>query len=191
MQIVAKQQDKELKEQFSVDVSLYKPHILVFEDETGTDCRDELRRYGYSLRGRPPRSCRFSVQEEQISVITAMNENGIPAMKFCQRHRQRWWISWLCWERPFANTYTFWWNKSQQYCDIRQLFSPPCSRGRINDHWDWCTCPIPTPVLARYESNWGVLLKGQVTAKEHGNNISRWSWNSHFSRIFMHHFRGL
>ena len=89
MQIVAKQQDKELKEQFSVDVSLYKPHILVFEDETGTDCRDELRRYGYSLRGRPPRSCRFSVQEEQISVITAMNENGIPAMKFCQRHRQR------------------------------------------------------------------------------------------------------
>ena len=38
MQIVAKQQDKELHEQFAIDVSLYQPHMLVFEDETGSDC---------------------------------------------------------------------------------------------------------------------------------------------------------
>ena len=40
MQIVAKQQDKELHEQFAIDVSLYRPHMLVFVDETGSDCWD-------------------------------------------------------------------------------------------------------------------------------------------------------
>lgn len=39
MQVVAKQQDRELCEQFAIDVSMYmyKPHKLVFVDETGSD----------------------------------------------------------------------------------------------------------------------------------------------------------
>ena len=59
MQIVAKQQDKELHEQFAIDVSLYQPHMLVFMDETGSDCRDSMRKYEYGLRGKPPRSCKL------------------------------------------------------------------------------------------------------------------------------------
>lgn len=82
MQIVARQQDRQLREQFADDVSLYKSHMLVFVDETGSDCRDSLRKYGYSMRGRPPRSHNFLVRGERISVITAMNEDGITAMKF-------------------------------------------------------------------------------------------------------------
>ena len=81
MQIVAKQQDKELREQFAIDVSLYQPHMLVFVDETGSDCRDAMRKYGYGLRGNPPRSCKLLVRGERVSVITAMNEEGILAMK--------------------------------------------------------------------------------------------------------------
>ena len=50
MQIVAKQQDNELREQFAVDVSLYERHMLVLVDETGSDCRDALRKCGYSQR---------------------------------------------------------------------------------------------------------------------------------------------
>ena len=80
MQIVAKQQDKELHEQFAIGVSLYQPHMLVFVDETGSDCRDAMK-YGYGLRGKPPRSCKHLVRGERVSVITAMNEEGILAMK--------------------------------------------------------------------------------------------------------------
>ena len=61
MQIVASQRDKELREQFALDVSLYKAHMLVFVDETGADCRDTLRKYGYCLRGKPPKSCTLLV----------------------------------------------------------------------------------------------------------------------------------
>ena len=87
MQIVAKQQDKELREQFAIDVSLYQPHMLVFVDETGSDCRDAMRKHGYGLRGKPPRSCKLLVRGERIYMITAMNEEGILAMKvrgYCQ-----------------------------------------------------------------------------------------------------------
>lgn len=81
MQIVAKQQDRDLREKFATDVSLYKPHMLVFVDETGSDCRDATRKYGYSLRGRPLRSTRLLVRGERISAIAAMNDEGISAMR--------------------------------------------------------------------------------------------------------------
>ena len=66
MQIVAKQQAKELREQFAVDVSLYECHMLVLVDETGSDCRDALRKYGYSQRGKPQRSYSFLARGERI-----------------------------------------------------------------------------------------------------------------------------
>ena len=72
MQIVAAQQDKELCEQFAIDVSTYEPHMLVFVDETGSDCWNTMRRYGYGLRGKPPCSCKLLVRGERISVISAM-----------------------------------------------------------------------------------------------------------------------
>ena len=56
---MAKQRNKELRDMFAIDVSLYKSHQLIFVDETGSDCRDAVRKYGYDLRGKPPRSCKF------------------------------------------------------------------------------------------------------------------------------------
>ena len=52
--------------------------MLVFVDETRTDGRDSLRRYGYSLRGKTPRSCKVLVRGERISVIGIMTSTGIP-----------------------------------------------------------------------------------------------------------------
>ena len=84
MQIVAKQQDKEvyvnnLLLMYPCISPTYK-HMLVFVDETGSDA---MRKYGYigGLRGKPPRSCELLVRGERVSVITAMNEEGILAMK--------------------------------------------------------------------------------------------------------------
>ena len=64
MQIVAKQRDEVLRGQFSIDVSLYKPDMLIFIDESGSDRRDRLRRYGYSIRGKPQRSLKLLVRGE-------------------------------------------------------------------------------------------------------------------------------
>lgn len=77
MQIIAKQRDEQLRSGFRDDVSLYEPHMLVFIDETGTDRRDSIRRYGYSLRGKPSKSCKMLIRGERISVIGIMTVNGV------------------------------------------------------------------------------------------------------------------
>ena len=81
MQFVAKQCDKELHDTFTIDVSLYKSHQLVFVDETGNDCRDAVRKYGYGLQGRHLRSCKLLIQGKRINAITAMNQEGILALR--------------------------------------------------------------------------------------------------------------
>ena len=63
MRVIAKQRDEKLRKDFLVDISLYKPHMLVFIDETGTDRRDSIRKYGYSIRGKTPQSRRCSLGE--------------------------------------------------------------------------------------------------------------------------------
>lgn len=42
-----------LRFQFMFDMSIIPTEMLVFLDESGSDRRDALRRYGYSLRGIP------------------------------------------------------------------------------------------------------------------------------------------
>ena len=53
LQLCALQRSEVLRQQFIVDVSVYTPDMLVFIDETGTDRRNTVRNYGYSLRGKP------------------------------------------------------------------------------------------------------------------------------------------
>ena len=81
MQIVAKQCDDDLREQFFIDVSLYKPEIVIFIDESGSDNRDTLRKYGYSIRGKPPRSLKLLVRGERVSVIAAMSNDGVETLR--------------------------------------------------------------------------------------------------------------
>ena len=81
MQLIAMQRDDDLRAQFSIDVSLFKPEMLIFIDETGSDCRDRLRRYGYSIRGKPPKSIKLLVRGERISVIAAMSSEGVETLK--------------------------------------------------------------------------------------------------------------
>ena len=81
MQMVASQRDQQLRQQFAIDVSLYEANMLVFVDETGVDRRDSLRKYGYSIRGKPQQSRQCFTRGERISVIAAMNTKGILALK--------------------------------------------------------------------------------------------------------------
>ena len=79
--MVAKQRDDDLREQFVADVSLYKPEMLIFIDESGSDNRDTLRKYGYSIRGKPPRSLKLLVRGECLSVIAAMSNDGVETLR--------------------------------------------------------------------------------------------------------------
>lgn len=47
-----------------MDVSVYTTDMLVFIDETGTDRRNTVRNYGYSLRGKPLKNPTLFVRGE-------------------------------------------------------------------------------------------------------------------------------
>ena len=51
--------------------------MLVFVDETGTDKRDSLRKYGYSVRGKPITSHKLTCRGQRVSAIVAMMTAGI------------------------------------------------------------------------------------------------------------------
>ena len=61
----------------TVDVRLYDPSMLVFADETGTDMRDNLRKYGYNARGKPIVLHKLALRGQCVSAIVAMTSAGI------------------------------------------------------------------------------------------------------------------
>ncbi len=77
MVLVAKQRDEYLRTTFTIDVSVYQPEMLVFLDETGADRRNTIRKYGYSLRGRPARSHELLIRGEHVSAIALMSVQGL------------------------------------------------------------------------------------------------------------------
>ena len=77
MKLVAKQVDESLRAQFIIDVSLLEPDMFIFVDETGADRRDTLRKYGYSLRGKPVRSQKLTFRGERLSTLGAMSTSGV------------------------------------------------------------------------------------------------------------------
>ncbi len=46
----ALQRSQELRSQYLSEISVYEPQTLVFVDETGTDKKNALRRFGYAQR---------------------------------------------------------------------------------------------------------------------------------------------
>ena len=58
-------------------------NYIVFVDETRTDCQDTIRKYGYRLRGRPPKLCKFLIRGERINAFTAMimSQEGILVLR--------------------------------------------------------------------------------------------------------------
>ena len=68
----ALQQSGQLRETFLSEISVYEPHMLVFVDETGSDRRTALRRYGYSLKGKPATVDTPLVRGRRYSAIAAM-----------------------------------------------------------------------------------------------------------------------
>ena len=76
----ALQRDDALCEQYRADVSLYQRETLLFLDEMGANGRDALRKYGYSLRGKPLKAPKLLARGQHISCIVAMSIRGIEAL---------------------------------------------------------------------------------------------------------------
>lgn len=77
MIIRASQQDEFERQKFIYDVSLLSSRMLIFVDETGADNRNCIRKYGYSLRGKPPQTHQLLIRGERVSAITCMSSAGI------------------------------------------------------------------------------------------------------------------
>ena len=75
MTITAKQRSDALRATFLMDMTIYKKHpeFFVFIDETGTDRRDSMRRFGYGLRGKPPVSQKILFRGQRVSTIAAIS----------------------------------------------------------------------------------------------------------------------
>ena len=77
MQLIAFQRDEALRLTYATEVSIYKADMFIFLDETGTDRRNAIRKYAYSLRGKPARSHKLLVRGERVSAIALMSCSGI------------------------------------------------------------------------------------------------------------------
>ena len=81
LKVTALQQDVSLRQQFTSEVPVYSPEMLVFIDETGTDRRNLVRKYGYSMRGKPLRNHSFFVRGECVSAIACISMAGLLDVK--------------------------------------------------------------------------------------------------------------
>ena len=77
MYIAATQQDQMLRALFVSEVESYKANMFVFLDETGTDRRDAIRKYGYGWRGKPIVAHKLLVRGQHLSTIAFMSTAGL------------------------------------------------------------------------------------------------------------------
>jgi len=77
MKYAALQRDEQLCSRFVMDVSIYNLDMLIFLDESGVYKRASQRKYGYSLRGKPPVCHKMVIRDERVSLIAFMSMAGV------------------------------------------------------------------------------------------------------------------
>ena len=77
----ALQQDELRRQQYASDVSLLSREMFIFIDETGAEIKNLIRRYGYSLRGKPIQSQKWVLRGEQVSAIACLSVAGLLDVK--------------------------------------------------------------------------------------------------------------
>lgn len=77
LRYIALQRDDYLRQKFVLDVPVYEPHMLIFLYETGADRRNILRKYGYSMRGKPAQKHAWFVRGERVSGIAIISVSGL------------------------------------------------------------------------------------------------------------------
>ena len=70
MQQIAIQRSEILLNQFKAEISMFDPDMLIWVDETGSNRRDTIRTYGYSLQGMRAVSHVLRVSESRINALS-------------------------------------------------------------------------------------------------------------------------
>ena len=55
-------------------------YMFVWVDETGSDARDHIRRFGYAFRGMTPQSHRLLARGKWVNAIAALSSSGVVAV---------------------------------------------------------------------------------------------------------------
>ena len=76
---VAIQRSVEYRGAFMANLLQYPHDFLVWMDETGSDRRDQLRKFGYAIRGQPAICKQLVSRGTRISAIVAMSSDGVEA----------------------------------------------------------------------------------------------------------------
>ena len=74
---IAVQRSDERRLEFQEDIVYFNADMLVWTDECGSDRRNEVRKYGYNLRGMTPVSYNFINRGKRFSAIPVLTTRGI------------------------------------------------------------------------------------------------------------------
>jgi len=77
MKLTAIQRSEVKRAEYISDIQELKPEMLVFIDETGSDRRNSIRKYGYGLRGLTLISYRLCLGGEKNLSVGVLTTRGI------------------------------------------------------------------------------------------------------------------
>ena len=77
MRLVARQRCDRQRAKYISEIMDFNPKTLVFIDETGSNRRNTIRRYGYGLQGMTPVSHKFTVYGKRLSAIGIISYRGV------------------------------------------------------------------------------------------------------------------
>ena len=81
VQHVALQRRMELRAAFMASVYMFSEQMFLWVDESGSDSKDQLRKYGYALRGERAVCRRLLVRGKRVSAIAALSTEGLVALE--------------------------------------------------------------------------------------------------------------
>lgn len=79
---IARQRSEALRGIFMASTFHYPREFFVWLDETGSDCRNQIRTFGYSPRGFTPVYHRELIRGRRISSVAAISSQGVLAYDF-------------------------------------------------------------------------------------------------------------
>ena len=60
--------------------AMFTRDMFVWIDETGSDARDHMRKFGYALRGMTPTAHRLLARGQGVNAIAALASSGVVAI---------------------------------------------------------------------------------------------------------------
>ena len=82
VQSVALQRSLDLRALYMANIATFTKDMFVWVDETGSDLKEMLRRYGYALRGERAVCNRLQVRGQRVSAIAAISTDGFLGADF-------------------------------------------------------------------------------------------------------------